>query len=431
MQRVMSILVTILLLPGLAAAQQAKWFDLMMDFSGGIAPEKSPTNMQPNEMIKGHNFILRGTQLELRRGYSVWAPRFGAPNPDSMDYGVRGLYEFHDAIAGSTQVIAVVHDEIWYRSEDDTDMRPLAVTSGTVSVTAESTTVTGTGTNWLMEVFPDDGSDWEIKLGGDSARGVRKVVSNTKLLLDSPYEDTWTDESYELYPEYDTVNNVNFATVGDACMIADGEHMVKRWRHKSFDPGYYFVDSARVDSVYFYKWGGTNGFHCYVVLDEFLTGGPYGFSSEAWGEADESDYCIPEYADYHYCLMVYDGKTDRWLRCPIINEWNSVDSAFTAPPRRNRLGIMADSVQYWALMDAPETDNGTVYITAPLSAGFAFSEDTIYSGVVDSMICDPCSSITQYMCANLVYDSDVTDGEAFEDLHSGPYVFVVDTISPY
>lgn len=415
------VLLVYALLPVMVSGQ-ATWVTPIKDFSGGIMPSVSPSAMPPNSMLIGENFILRGNQLELRKGYSVWTGLFDAPT----DHGVRRMHEFHSSTTGKTQVMAVVHDEIWYRSNANTIMRRLAISTGDINVLADSITVFGSATNWLMEIFPEDASGWEIRPfydgAYDSVRTVRKIISDNEILLHEAYSIQMLSADYQLYPVYDTTNTTQFETVRDVCLIADGVQPVKRWKNETFDPSYYVVDSAVVDSAYFFLWGGGfGGAHSFVVFGTPLNGGPFGFSSVGWGADDQSDYAIPEYADYNYCLMVYDEHWRRWLRMPIINEWNSVDSAYTAPPRRNRVGIFADSVQLEAIWH----EGQTAYVVLPATEAFSFLVDTIYTGDIDSMVSVPCSTISTSMKYNLVYDDGVLNDESFADLHTAPYIFKV------
>jgi hypothetical protein len=353
--------------------------------------------MPDNAMIELHNAVIEGTSIKLRPGYSLWSQRLDSltdgTSPKAVGdavYGVRGLYEFYNDITGETQVLAVINDEVWWGADDSTNWHRVGLSAGTATATLNDSIVTSAGTDWWPRMLPQDGDDWTLHIT-DSAEGVHRVVGN-KVLLDGQWKPTTASGAkYELVPVFDSTKNLHFTTVNQTCFISDGTRPVVQWSNHTIDNGYYIIDSATIDSI-------VKGVAAHTVR--------FAFGDElSLGVVDS----VGDYYTNRNVICVLDALKDSTkVHCsPIF--WSSGESS------KQINGVWA------ALRDSNFSSfNGNkAYVARPLSEGWNFEPDTIYSGTI--------SSVTEVDGGCFLLNDDA-QAWGLDEFNSGVYeVIVYDT----
>jgi hypothetical protein len=389
MKSIVIILSIIVLFLSTALAQNLEEY-WSTDFSGGIRPDLSPAMMPDNAMIELHNGVIEGMSIVLRPGYSLWAQGIDTltdgTSPKAVDdavYGVRGLYEFYNDITGETQVLAVINDEVWWIADDSTNWHRVSLSAGTATATQNDSIVIGASVDWWPRMLPQNGDDWTLHIA-DSAEGVYRVIGN-KILLDGQWKPTTASGAkYELTPVFDSTKNIHFTTVNQTCFISDGTRPVVQWSNHTIDNGYYIIDSATVDTI------GGPAEHKHFV--SFSTGLTLDLVDSA------GDYSANDNA-----LAIIDTLKDstKVHICPII--WHADNS--------NKL--------LWIMIADRDTnftlENNVAYIVRPLSGGWNFEPDTVYSGTIDALNAQGGGNL-------LMYDTSQTWG--LDEFNSGVYEII-------
>ncbi len=384
------ILLTWLCLVAIVSAQTLEEY-WTIDFSGGIRPDLSPAMMPDYAMIELHNAVIEGTSIKLRPGYTLWKKRLDAlsdgSNPKAVDdavYSVRGLYEFYNDVTKQTQVLAVVNDEVWWAANDSINWHRIGLTAGTLTATQNDSIVIGASTDWWPRMLPQDGGNWTLHVV-DSAEGVYKVIGN-KILLDGQWQPTTASGAkYELTPVFDSTKNIHFTTVNQTCFISDGTRPVVQWSNYTIDNGYYIIDSAIVDTI-----GGPAAHKQFVRFSTGLT-------------LDLVD-SVGDYTVGDNALAIIDTLKDstKVHICPII--WHANNS--------NKLlwVVLADRDTNFTL------EGNAAYVVRPLSEGWNFEPDTVYSGAIDAINAKDQGNL-------LIYDTSQTWG--LDEFNSGVYELIV------
>lgn len=416
----MKYLLIILLMTSIVYADD--WYQID-DFSTGLQSATSPSKIDQSALSKCENFEIEGGTLRLRKGYSVVASRIDttlAGARPSPVRGVRGLYEWYNEVTGKRQLLAVIHDEVWCLPEDSTRWHRVGTSTGNITIVIADSIGYGTGSSWLHNVLPEDGQYWRLYIDEDVtvSFNVRKILSDYTMWLDGSAAATYTNKKYVLTPIFDTTANIDFTSWFQTLFISDGSHITRQWKTDEFRNSYYILDSATISSKDVYACPSVGPFYTRLGFSTKLTGAPYGITMN--GTLHE----IPEYGEYHYSIMVMDTAAGHYRRVPIVN-YVDADCDMVDAPRWSQCAVFADSLAHKAL------NIGTkIYITPPVSEGWAFSVDTIYWGEVDSVYSHADSSISNYMRTVMMYDLDVINEDSIETIHDlSTSAYVVKIIS--
>lgn len=355
-----------LILLSVAFAQDYEWY-WMRDFSGGLRTDLDPTTLPNNAALKLENAVFEGRSLKLRPGYTLWAHRIDSLIDGSLPSpvrGIRGLYEFYDDITEDRQVMAVIHDEVWWTHTDSSAFYRvgLPIRGGQIVLADNDSVAYGINSYWLEHILPEDGRDWRLYIYTEANTfdfEVYRVQGKHRLMLDVANTDgAFTNvEDYDLVPTFDTLNNIQFSSISGTCFISDGTHIVRQWDGNELSNSHYIIDSAIVESIIY---GGTD--FTTLTLSEPLS--------------PQTLDILDVYAAQHYSV-IYDleqvypyDQQNSIMRMPI-------DSC----PNASTIYLFGD------LIDQRDIARGQrIYVVPSLSEAFAFAVDTILNGVLDSIV---------------------------------------------
>lgn len=379
--------IILILLSCVVYAQEGEWY-LITDFSGGIQPRVSPSQLPPNAAIRMDDINVEGGKMEKRDGFAVWPMTY----PDSMSTGHRGMFEFYNVVTTETQVLAINNSEMLYKADTTSHFRYLGI-SGIVEVVSGDTVVYGQSASFVQGVMPSNGEGWRLYIGLDDSLSapIKRIVGNQIVLDDTTFGFSRTTRC-TVAPPFSTSNNVGFTTWGQNCYISDGINPVRIWSNNSLLTDYYIVDSATIDSLAWLSGDGSpqGEPRRYVIFSTALT----------LGTVDS----VGDYYANSYIFIGQDTSTATLVTGYI---------AYATSLSTKRLFVNLDSIE--------TVTSGTMgYIALPISTGYSFNVDTVFTGTLDSTSQRPGYGNGYRIVA---FDTDQT--WEWRDFRSGVYKFFV------